>query len=454
MMRMILPASLLLVAVVSGVLSAGAGEKVAPEGIGRVLQEAAPPDFSAFPPGTSTIRVQFKALRAGNVHNITWEFERNGAEGPVIPRHGDVDPGDGDDPPRVFPASPPADGPVRSLRSLLEGFHRRDVPKIQKYLPASAHDAFRDDPADGRGLIDKLQRILGMDLPAWGDRFLPSLGALGEGIGELELRYRYPGVSGGKRGTFAVKILWFVKDHDADHWIVGEFEPSFRESDEAIAVPKDPAVPRGLRERLTVYGPPEVGAFPPRTVEVRTKGWGRVEGALYEIRANLESRGPGKPLFLEGYSVKPREILRKGHRVPRVPPLEGPLLSVRKALEALEAWDMETVLRYMPPEAREAFDEMGVERMRKEFEREEAERGYSPLRVTLANLPRWFDTRPGWAGIEVEFVFPGKRLKKKGEGEDAVEEEGAFEMKIEAYVPGPEAKNWLVEDLDADFDSE
>ena len=72
--------------------------------------------------------------------------------------------------------------------------------------------------------------------------------------------------------------------------------------------------------------------------------------------------------------------------------------------------------------------------------------------MTLANLPRWFDARPGWAGIEVEFVFPGKRLKREGEKE--VEERGAFEMKIEAYVPAPEAKNWLVEDLDADFDAE
>ena len=282
---LLLPAVLAVVA-----LPARAGEKTAPDGIAQILQEAAPPDFRAFPTGTSTIRVRFTARRAGDVHHITWEFERNGGEGPLIPRHGDVDPGDGDDPPRVFPSSPPGEGPIRSLRSLLEGFHRRDVPRILRYLPASARDTFRDDPAQGRGLIEKMERILGGPLPEWGVTHLPAMGVLGEGIGELSLRYRYPGVSEGKRGIFAVKILWFVRNRDADHWIVGEFEPSFRASEEEWTEAKGPAVPGGLRERLAVYGPPDVGAFPSGTEEVRARGWGRFEGKLYEIRSNLERR--------------------------------------------------------------------------------------------------------------------------------------------------------------------
>ncbi|MHC5040700.1 MAG: hypothetical protein ACYTHM_25590 [Planctomycetota bacterium] len=430
---------------------ASAADTVAPGGIGRILLEAAPPDFQAFPPGTESVRVQFTARRAGDVHRITWEFERNRGQGSLIPRHGDVDRGDEKDPSAVFPASPLAEGPLRSLHSLLEGFHRRDVPQILRYLPASARESFNEDPTEVRERIDALEKVLGATLPEWGAASLPRLGAVGKGIRELELRYRYPGESEGTPGVFTVKIRWVVKQAEDDHWTVEEFEPSFRESEEEEVGAEGRVALRGLRERLAVFAPPDVGAFPEKTVEVKARGWGRVEGKLYEIRANLERRGPEKPLFLEGYGVKPREILRKDHRVPSVPPPEGPLVSARRALTAFEAWDMETVLRYMPPKAREAFQEMGVEKLREQMEREGRERGFDPLKKTLANLPKWFDERGIWAGLEVEFVFPGRRRKPGEEGE---EEKGTFEMRFELYVPEARAENWLVDDLDTDFDSD
>jgi hypothetical protein len=428
-----------------------AGEGGGPADVAALVAKAAPPDFSHFPPGTSMIRVRHTLRVSKEVLDITWEFEKGVGEAPLVPRHADVDVRRNGKGSVVFPLASPKEGPLESLRAYLAAFRRWDVETMGRYLPKAERESLEKDPAEGQDRLEEFESVLGMALDHWVDKALPSGGAVSAGVGSLELRYSYPGTSRGRDGMFQVGVHWAVEAEDGDHWIVSELEPSFREA-QAGRLGKSPVAPGGLREAINEYAPPRIGGLRTDTIEFGVKGWTRFGGVFMEIRANFERTSPTGVLFLEGFSSRLWGGPPSGRAVPKSPPAEGPFLSVRRALTAMKTFDLETLSRYQPPEAREGFDEVGPEKLAEELKRDAKKRGYSRIDTALENLPGNFTDPRTWSALEVEWVIPGERRAREGAGEGA--EKGYFEIRMEIFVGSAEAKNWLVNDLDVDFDRE
>ncbi|MCU0723726.1 MAG: hypothetical protein MUC63_08955 [Planctomycetes bacterium] len=428
-------------------LPASGGEPALPAGLGKVLDDFAPPDLAGFPPGTTRIEVRHSCLRDAGPCRVSWVFESDAKGGPLSPREGEAralergrEPAAG-----LFPAKAPALGPLDSAKAALQAVASGDAAKARPFLCPEDRERLAGDPERLKAAQEERARELGVPVAKFADAFLPAALALPPRSNELELRFSFPGEAGGKKGSFEVRLALSAESEAAPNWVLMEFEPSFREQDDGPApAGREPGAPRGLRALLGEFALPDLGSFPPGTAEVRIEGGVRQAGRIFSLKARFQRAGDG--FLLDAFRVREREQLPEGFAFPARPPAEGPLESLSRFLEAARALDAEGIRRHLPSARRAEFDrkleDRGIESFRADAARQEERSGFSEVRVLAENLPRLLRMPENALGLGLAYAFPGEAKGKKG----------TFRAGFGLFVEAPEAERWTVRDPKAEFE--
>lgn len=425
-----------------------AAEGTAPEGIVRLVADLAPPDLARFPPRTEAVRVSYLARRPQGLCRVSWDFERDGTRGPLVPRHGDVDVLDTTPANVAFPDVAPAENPERTLRALFAALKQGDGPALKRLLGNGDRETLSGDGDAARRRAQELERVLGTSLESWGASALPETLGIPAGAGWLELRTRHGGEREEGPGVFETVVELAIQPSDPGAWTVMAFEPSFTlRAGPPLDGTGGPGAPEGLVNALLAFAPPDLAAFPPNTSELEVRARVRKAGTIYEIRCDFEKAGPGG-LFLEGFGVRKREDPEEGRAFPARAPARGPLESLRGFAQALVDGTFASAWAFVPAREKEKLATRG--KGPSDFEREAAEdlarqerhRGFSTPAVALASLPVLRGDPGALAELRVGYGFASEVKGAKG----------TMGVAFTLFVETPDAPHWVVDELETDFD--
>ncbi|GEM_PF-2757849 len=422
----------------------GAGQPALPEGIASLYAPYGPPDLTGFPAGVMSVKTRLHAVRGAGPCRISWAFERDAETGFLVVRHGDIDVLDALPGGRIAPEGAVEPGPLETLRAYLSAAAASDPAGVRSRLCRKRRASFPEDPAEALEAFRTWARLSGRPLDVWAEELTPALGAGLERAASIQVGYRFPGLSGDRKGIFHVDIRLLLEGPEPLCWVVEAFEARFQEK------PGAPEPPSGgtenLRDAFRPFAVPDFSAFPGGTEEIELRYFARRRGALYEIRADLEGRR-GAPLYLEGFSVKRREHPSSGSVVPDRLPEKGIDESFRDFADAVEAADLSRILLYGPAQELEDMEKRGITReqmkamLMERLEREKERRGYTPFAVARDRFPALSKEPEALAFLELEFEFPGA-LK---------DQQGAWRVEVKMLIDEAKPSRWKVADVDADF---
>jgi len=234
-------------------------------------------------------------------------------------------------------------------------------------------------------------------------------------------------------------------------WVVEVLKPKFKDDQSrdvklliemAVELQAGHAAPKGLRTLLDEFPVLDLASFPAGTKEIRCMAGILRHGRKFGVEARFGVSPDGAPV-LNQYKVEEGE----GERgvAPRFVLEENPVQAVRQALAFLEKGDFKAMLRYAPERDRKRMEEMdiNVEEFLARMAEEMRKRGFSTISVISQNLPRVLRVPVVMGACSFRFEFPGEARGKKGD----------FQIEVECYVEKPDARSWIIKDMDVDFDA-